>query len=108
MSMRSPSIALRGALCIALPSLVFTSCKEKQEDPAPIATAFVAPVTRGDLSSSLTVAGWFDPYQEVELHAKVSGYIRRINVDIGYRVKTIGRSTVATISGHLCRVRLVG
>jgi RND family efflux transporter MFP subunit len=35
----------------------------------------------------LTVAGEFQPYQEVELHAKVSGYIRRINVDIGDRVK---------------------
>jgi RND family efflux transporter MFP subunit len=44
-------------------------------------------VTRGDISSGLTVAGEFQPYQEVELHAKVSGYIRRINVDIGDRVK---------------------
>jgi RND family efflux transporter MFP subunit len=33
------------------------------------------------------VAGEFQPYQEVDLHAKVSGYIRRINVDIGDRVK---------------------
>jgi multidrug efflux pump subunit AcrA (membrane-fusion protein) len=47
----------------------------------------VAPVTRGDLSNTLTVAGEFQPYQEVELHAKVSGYIRRINVDIGDQVK---------------------
>jgi RND family efflux transporter MFP subunit len=85
--MRSHSIVLRGALCIALPCLVFTGCKEKQAESAPIATASVAPVTRGDLSSTLTVAGEFQPYQEVELHAKVSGYIRRINVDIGDRVK---------------------
>jgi RND family efflux transporter MFP subunit len=33
------------------------------------------------------VAGEFQPYQEVDLHAKVSGYIRRINVDIGDRIK---------------------
>jgi len=38
--------------------------------------------------STLTVAGEFQPYQEVELHAKVSGYIRKINVDIGDRVKS--------------------
>jgi RND family efflux transporter MFP subunit len=88
MSMRSHSIVLRGALYIALPCLVFTGCKEKQAEPAPIATASVAPVTRGDLSSTLTVAGEFQPYQEVELHAKVSGYIRRIYVDIGDRVKS--------------------
>jgi multidrug efflux pump subunit AcrA (membrane-fusion protein) len=42
---------------------------------------------RENISSTLTVAGEFQPYQEVELHAKVSGYIRRINVDIGDRVK---------------------
>jgi len=84
--MRSPSIVLRGALLVALPCLVFSGCKEKQPALIP-ATASVAPVTRGDLSSTLTVAGEFQPYQEVELHAKVSGYIRRINVDIGDRVK---------------------
>ncbi len=95
MSMRSHSIVLRGALCIALPCLVFTGCKEKQAESAPIATASVAPVTRGDLSSTLTVAGEFQPYQEVELHAKVSGYIRKINVDIGDRVK-IGQ-VIATL-----------
>ena len=87
MSMRSPSIVLRGALFVALPCLVFSGCREKQPE-APPATASVAPVTRGDLASTLTVAGEFQPYQEVELHAKVSGYIRRINVDIGDRVKS--------------------
>jgi RND family efflux transporter MFP subunit len=86
MSMRSPSIVLRGALLAALSCLVVTGCKEKQSETV-TATASVAPVTRGDLASTLTVAGEFQPYQEVELHAKVSGYIRRINVDIGDRVQ---------------------
>ena len=86
MSKRSPSIVLMGALLVALPCIVFTGCKETQP-ASPPATASIAPVTRGDLSSTLTVAGEFQPYQEVELHAKVSGYIRRINVDIGDRVK---------------------
>jgi multidrug efflux pump subunit AcrA (membrane-fusion protein) len=36
----------------------------------------------------LNVAGEFLPFQEVELHAKVAGYIRHIGVDIGDRVKT--------------------
>jgi RND family efflux transporter MFP subunit len=86
--MRSQMIVFRGALLVALPCLVFVGCKGKVQESAPPATALVAPVTRGDLSSTLTVAGEFQPYQEVELHAKVSGYIRRINVDIGDRVKT--------------------
>ena len=49
--------------------------------------AVIAPVTRGNLSSQLKVAGQFTAYQEVDLHAKVSGYIRRIYVDIGDRVR---------------------
>jgi RND family efflux transporter MFP subunit len=84
--MRSALIVFKGALLIALPCLVFAGCKQKQQEAEP-ATASIAPVTRGDISSVLTVAGEFQPYQEVELHAKVSGYIRRINVDIGDRVK---------------------
>lgn len=57
---------------------------------APAATpraAAVVEVTRGTLASSLTVAGQFLPYQQVDLHAKVSGYIRWIKVDIGDLVR---------------------
>jgi RND family efflux transporter MFP subunit len=88
MFLRSPLVFIGGTLLVAFPCLVFVGCKAKETDSAPPATASVAPVTRGDLSSTLTVAGEFQPYQEVELHAKVSGYIRRINVDIGDRVKS--------------------
>jgi RND family efflux transporter MFP subunit len=48
--------------------------------------AAVVQVRRTSLSNSLTIAGEFLPYQEVELHAKVTGYIRHINVDIGDHV----------------------
>jgi RND family efflux transporter MFP subunit len=89
--MRSPMgvsiLFLRCALLLALPGLVFAGCKRKQAESIPPPNASVSVVTRGDLSSTLTVAGEFQPYQEVELHAKVSGYIRRINVDIGDRVR---------------------
>jgi RND family efflux transporter MFP subunit len=53
----------------------------------PVVRAAIAIVKRKDVSNSLSAAGEFLPYQEVELHAKVAGYIRRINVDIGDRVK---------------------
>ncbi|MGZ4789683.1 MAG: efflux RND transporter periplasmic adaptor subunit [Terriglobales bacterium] len=49
-----------------------------------------APVTtiqRTRLENTFQVAGEFIPFQEVELHAKVAGYIRHISVDIGDRVK---------------------
>jgi RND family efflux transporter MFP subunit len=49
--------------------------------------AAVVQVRRTPLSNTLSIAGEFLPYQEVELHAKVAGYIRNINVDIGDRVR---------------------
>ncbi len=55
-------------------------------DAAP--RAAVVKVRRTPLSNSFSIAGEFLPYQEVELHAKVAGYIRNINVDIGDRVRT--------------------
>ena len=45
--------------------------------------ARVAVAQRGDISHVLTLAGQFQPYQVVDVHPKVSGYMRRINVDIG-------------------------
>src|SRR5580704_5360543 len=48
--------------------------------------AAVAPVKRETIANSLSIAGQFIPYQNVELHAKVAGYIKHIYVDIGDRV----------------------
>lgn len=48
--------------------------------------AAVALAKRGNISNNLSIAGEFLPYQEVELHAKVAGYIRKINIDIGDHV----------------------
>lgn len=51
-----------------------------------LAYAAVTHVRRSGISSSLSIAGQFMPYQNVELHAKVAGYIKTISVDIGDRV----------------------
>ena len=40
-------------------------------------TAGVAKVTREDLYKEVTIPAEFRPYEEVELHAKVSGYVKR-------------------------------
>jgi RND family efflux transporter MFP subunit len=49
-------------------------------------TVSVARVTRADLAQTLTLAAEFRPYQEIEVHAKVAGYVKAINVDVGDRV----------------------
>src|SRR4051812_9244694 len=52
-----------------------------------IPTAAVARVTHQDLYNELEIPAEFRPYQVVELHAKVSGYLAEISVDIGDHVK---------------------
>jgi RND family efflux transporter MFP subunit len=47
----------------------------------------VARVEREDLFREITFPAEFRPYAEVDLHAKVSGYVKEIRVDIGDRVK---------------------
>ena len=53
-----------------------------------VVPAAIAIVKRASIGNTFSVAGEFLPYQEIEVHAKVAGYIRKINVDIGDRVKT--------------------
>ena len=35
----------------------------------------------------MVLTGEFRPYQVIELHAKVAGYLKQITVDVGDRVK---------------------
>lgn len=61
------------------------------EDPTTVPTVAVALTVRGPIRSSITLSGAFRPYQEVDVHAKVAGYIRHIDVDVGDKVK-VGQS----------------
>lgn len=64
------------------------SCSQKNES-AGAATPVVAAVKvdRENLTKDVPIPGEFRPYVEVELHAKVSGYLDKMNVDFGDRVK---------------------
>lgn len=79
---------IAGGLTLFVAVCVLAVLMRQRKAPAsnPKAAAVVG-VVRGSLATSLTVAGQFQPYQEVDLHAKVSGYIRWIKVDIGDRVR---------------------
>ena len=57
------------------------------EDPSSLPTVAVQVATRGPIRSTITLSGEFRPYQEVDVHAKVAGYIRHIYVDVGDQVK---------------------
>jgi RND family efflux transporter MFP subunit len=55
--------------------------------PADAATVAVAKATVEDLSRGMVLTAEFKPFQEVDLMAKVAGYVKKINVDVGDRVK---------------------
>src|SRR5208283_3320489 len=86
-SARSRNLGRIYLLCYTL--IALCGCNRSVQQPAgstnPIAPVVTA--SRATLANTLTVAGEFLPYQEVELHAKVAGYIRSISVDIGDKVK---------------------
>ena len=60
-----------------------TADSKSEARAATVPSAKVATAQRGDISHVLTLAGQFQPYQVVDVHPKVSGYMSRINVDIG-------------------------
>jgi RND family efflux transporter MFP subunit len=72
-------------------TFLLVSCSTNSADngPDPLARPIVAAakVHRADLTRALVVAAEFRPYQEVDVHAKVAGYVKRIYVDVGDRVK---------------------
>lgn len=72
----------------------FESCSsaggEKNADPqltkeeAPVITAFS--LKKGKLSSSLQIPGELIAYQQVDLYAKVSSFVKKLNADVGSEV----------------------
>jgi RND family efflux transporter MFP subunit len=79
-----------GLIVVAAGAIVGMRClasRDRPDEAALVPTVAVAAVTLQDLDQELSIQAEFRPYQEVELHAKVSGYLQKINVDFGDRVK---------------------
>jgi len=82
---------MRGVLvCIAL--LAATSCTRQHEvqatsNDAQLPTIAVAKAASHDLSRNVILTAEFKPFQEIDVLAKVAGYVKQINVDAGDRVK---------------------
>lgn len=70
-------------------SLAGHSGAAAQSDQEAIPVA-VAAADRGTLARTIRLTAEFLPYQEIDVHAKVAGFIQSIPVDIGDRVKQGG------------------
>ena len=78
-----------GQLVAVTVSALLSSCGKgpAASEPASSVTVSVAKVEREDLIKEKPLPAEFRPFAEVELHAKVSGYVDKMNVDFGDKVK---------------------
>jgi RND family efflux transporter MFP subunit len=77
---------------LTLPAaLALVSCrsegKSQDTSASELPMASVAEVKRGNIAHTLSLAGQFQPYQVVDVHPKVGGFMVKINVDIGDKVR---------------------
>jgi RND family efflux transporter MFP subunit len=89
MRKRSSSILAAGMMFPILAAIVACDFKSQHSaaDAAETPSAKAATAMRGDIAHTLSLAGQFQPYQVVDVHPKVTGFMVKINVDIGDRVR---------------------
>ncbi|MDB6122802.1 MAG: Efflux transporter, family, subunit [Pedosphaera sp.] len=78
-------------LCVVVFGLIALQSLRGNTHPAlevaNLVTVAVAKVTRENLAETQTFQAEFRPYQEIDLHAKVAGFVQSISVDIGDKVQ---------------------
>jgi RND family efflux transporter MFP subunit len=67
---------------------LLTACKANVDPPAEPPIVPVASVGPATLQNNVVLSAEFEPFQDVDVMAKVAGYVRTIRVDIGSHVKT--------------------
>jgi RND family efflux transporter MFP subunit len=78
----------RWMLMVIVLSAFANGCGDAHKaDGANVPPAAVVKVQRKSLSSTLEISSEFLPYQEIDVYAKVSGYIQKLYVDWGTHVK---------------------
>ncbi len=89
MRKRSSLLFAAGVTIPVLASIIAckTASPRAGANAAEIPSAQVAEAQRGDIAHELSIAGQFQPYQVVDVHPKVTGFMVKINVDIGDRVR---------------------
>jgi RND family efflux transporter MFP subunit len=75
-------------IAMAVAGIVITAqgCKSSVPPPATIPTVPVATAGAASLENNLVLSAEFRPFQEVDVMAKIAGYVKAINVDIGSHV----------------------
>src|SRR5262245_248797 len=77
------------SLLLGLFGFLATGCSQPRalETGADPQTVAVAKISPGDLREVISVAAEFRPFQEIDVHSKVAGYVKAMYVDVGDRVR---------------------
>jgi RND family efflux transporter MFP subunit len=81
-----PSVATLAVLAAGLVSCKANEVKVQANADAAEVTVGVVPVKSMSLSRSLTLSSELVPFQEIDVYAKESGYVKQLLVDYGTRV----------------------
>jgi RND family efflux transporter MFP subunit len=75
-------------LALAAGTALGASCSGRPASPAAASppVVAVARIHRTNLTRTLVLTAEFRPYEEIDVHAKVAGYVKSIAVDVGDRV----------------------
>jgi len=78
-----------GGTLVTVGALVTAACSGSRAAAVAVdqPTVAVAKAESTELSRTLTLAAEFRPFQEIDVHAKVAGYLKTIFVDVGDQVK---------------------
>src|SRR5579863_1728827 len=83
------SVAIAGSL--AALAMLLSSCSGdgniRVQASGPAVTVGVTKVARKSLGRQITLSSELVPFQEIDVYAKESGYVKKLNVDYGTKVK---------------------
>ncbi|HTV53322.1 MAG TPA: efflux RND transporter periplasmic adaptor subunit [Terriglobia bacterium] len=76
------------ALLALAPACSRSRATTAPDSPETATPAGVVPVVRKNLTNYFEIASEFIPYQQIDIHAKVSGYVQKLLVNWGTHVRT--------------------
>jgi RND family efflux transporter MFP subunit len=87
-TLKNPTLLfpLIGIALLLTPSCSRTASVQARNVASDAPTVAVVKAAPDDLARGLVLTAEFKPFQEIDVMAKVAGYIRQINVDVGDRV----------------------
>jgi len=87
---KRPMIAMLSCALLSAAALISgcgSTTKATADDGADAPHVAVVKVARRNLTNSLQIAAEFEPFQEINVYAKVSGYIQKLYIDWGTHVQ---------------------